>query len=62
MCAILFISRGQAWWLMAIIPVTLEVEIGRIMVQCQPQQKVSEITISINKLGVVIHVCNQSYV
>jgi hypothetical protein len=28
------------WWLIPIIPATLKVEIGRIVVQGQPRQKV----------------------
>jgi hypothetical protein len=49
--------RGLNWWLMPFIPA----EIGRIKVQGQPRQKVSETSISTSKLGVVVHICNPSY-
>jgi hypothetical protein len=45
---------------MPVIPATWEVEIGRITVSGQPRQKVCE-TISTNKLEVVTHICNPSY-
>jgi hypothetical protein len=32
-------KKGQAWWLMPVIPAILEVEIERISVQGQIQQK-----------------------
>jgi hypothetical protein len=34
---------GQAQWLSPVIPVTWEVEIGRIVVWGQPEQKISQI-------------------
>jgi hypothetical protein len=47
---------------MPVIPATQEVEIGKIEVQGQPMQKVSETPpISMNKPGVV-HICNPNYV
>jgi hypothetical protein len=48
---------SQAWWHRSIIPVTQEVEFGRIMVLSQPEQH----PISTNKLGMVVHNCNPSY-
>jgi hypothetical protein len=38
-----------------------EVEIGKIVVQSQPRQKVSNTPISTNKPGLVAHVCKPSY-
>jgi hypothetical protein len=38
-----------------------EVEIGRIAVQGQPEQKVSKTPISTNKPGIVGHHCNLNY-
>jgi hypothetical protein len=46
---------------MPVISVTQEVEIERITVQDQPGQKVRETPISINKLGVMVHICGPSY-
>jgi hypothetical protein len=50
------------WWLMPVTPAMQEAEIRRILVQNQPGQKVKEDPISINKLGMVVHFCNSSYV
>jgi hypothetical protein len=36
-------ERGRAWWLMAVIPATPEVETCRVTVGGQPGQKVSKI-------------------
>jgi hypothetical protein len=36
-------NRGRVQWLTWVIPATWEVEIGRIIVQGQPRQKVNEI-------------------
>jgi hypothetical protein len=44
------------------IQATLETEIRRIRVQGQPKQKGSQNNISTNKLGMVIHTCDHSYV
>jgi hypothetical protein len=47
-------------WLMHIILATQLAEI-RIVVQGQPEQKVSNTTISTDTLVVVVHACNTSY-
>jgi hypothetical protein len=47
---------------MPVIQDIQEAEIGRITVQGQPGQKVSEtLPTPKNKLGVVVHVCNPSH-
>jgi hypothetical protein len=48
---------------MPVIPVVWEAEIRRIAIQGQPRQKVGEplLPILANKLGLVVHVCNPSY-
>jgi hypothetical protein len=46
---------------MPIIPVSWEAEIGKIMVQGQPEQNFSKIlSISTNMVGMVAHICNPS--
>jgi hypothetical protein len=51
---------GLCFWLsgLRLIPATVEVEFGRIAVRDQPRQKVTETTISMKKLGVVLPVCH----
>jgi hypothetical protein len=56
------ISLSQVQWLIPVIPTTQEAEIGRITVQGQPRQKVSETPIPIKKSGVVLGACNPSYI
>jgi hypothetical protein len=46
---------------MPIIPVTEEMEVGKIAVGDQPMQKVSETPISTNKLGMIVHACGPIY-
>jgi hypothetical protein len=46
-----------AQWQMPIIPATPWVEVGRIEVRGQLRQKVNEDPISINKPGMVEHIC-----
>jgi hypothetical protein len=46
----------QVGWLTPAILATQEAEIRRIAVPSQPVQKVSEILISTNKTGVVVHI------
>jgi hypothetical protein len=49
---------GQAWWLTPVIPAAQEADWKDLSeVQGQPGQK----AISINKPGVVVHICNPSY-
>jgi hypothetical protein len=48
-------------WYTPIISATLEVKIGRIVVQGLPGQKVSKIPISTNNLGMFAHACQPSY-
>jgi hypothetical protein len=51
-------KTGRALWLIPIISAMWEAEIRRI---CQPGQKVSEIPVSANKLGIGGHTYNPSY-
>jgi hypothetical protein len=51
----------KIWWLTSIIPATWKVKIRRITVRGQPRQKVSETPISTNKLCMVVHTCDPSY-
>jgi hypothetical protein len=44
-----------------IILATQEVEIGRILVQGQPQQNVHETPSQLQLLSVVVHACHPSY-
>jgi repressor of nif and glnA expression len=50
--------EDASWWLMPIILVTWEVEIGKIMVLVQPGQKVFEIPSQPKMLGVVVSACH----
>jgi hypothetical protein len=59
--AIINMIKGQAQWLIPVIPATREAEIRRITVQGQPRQKVSNIVMSTNNLGTVACICNTSY-
>jgi hypothetical protein len=43
-----------------IIPASWESEIGKIMIQGQPDQKYN--SISTNKPGIVVHSCNPNFV
>jgi hypothetical protein len=45
-----------------VIPATQEEEIRRLTVAGQPRQKVYKIPMSTNKIGVVGHACNPSYI
>jgi hypothetical protein len=57
-------ESDQAWWLTPIIPATQEAKIKRILIQFKTSlgKKVSETPpISMNKLGMVVHVYNPSY-
>jgi hypothetical protein len=47
---------------MTLIPATQEVEIGRIEVQSQPQQSVSQTPISTKKLSMVLNTCHPTYI
>jgi hypothetical protein len=44
-----------------IIPAAWKAKIGSVVVQAQPEQKVSETPISTNKPGMVAPNCNHSY-
>jgi hypothetical protein len=46
---------------MSVIPPSWEEEIGRIMVQGQPGQNVSETHLSICKLSMMVYICHLSY-
>jgi hypothetical protein len=48
-------------WLTPVTQATWEVEIRRLKVLDQPQQKVITILVSMNKLGIVASACHPSY-
>jgi hypothetical protein len=57
------LSRGLGMVVHTCNPSYWEVEVGRITVQGQLRQKLSETAISTSKLDmVVVHICNPSYV
>jgi hypothetical protein len=47
---------------MPVIPATQEVEVGKIVVQGQPGQKVKETLSQINNLGMVVPACHPNLV
>jgi hypothetical protein len=55
-------SAGPDMWFTSTILASPVMEIGRITIQGQSRQKVSKTSISTNKLSMVVHICNASYV
>jgi hypothetical protein len=51
----------QVQWLTPVIPAPLEADIERIAVQAQPKPKKLERPYLKTKLGVLVHICNHSY-
>jgi hypothetical protein len=55
-------SQRQVWWLIPVILLTWEAEMGRITVRGQPEQKVHAISSKSIKAGRGAHACHPSYI